>query len=91
MLVNVGSSVSIQACPFATSHPAICGKLFNLADNQPVIWPVSVPAYGAVIFYGQNTTLPDSDGDGIADFQDLCPGTPIGAMVNASGCGFTPH
>jgi len=28
----------------------------------------------------------DSDGDGIYDDQDQCPGTPIGAKVNAVGC-----
>jgi OOP family OmpA-OmpF porin len=28
----------------------------------------------------------DSDGDGVADRKDKCPGTPAGATVNASGC-----
>jgi hypothetical protein len=30
---------------------------------------------------------PDSDGDGIPDDQDACPGTPAGEAVDASGCG----
>jgi OOP family OmpA-OmpF porin len=29
---------------------------------------------------------PDSDGDGVADSRDRCPGTPAGASVDASGC-----
>ena len=30
--------------------------------------------------------FPDSDGDGVPDAFDLCPGTPPGAVVDASGC-----
>lgn len=30
--------------------------------------------------------LADSDGDGVADAQDLCPNTPVGTKVNAYGC-----
>ncbi|MCL4786622.1 MAG: HYR domain-containing protein [Verrucomicrobia bacterium] len=29
---------------------------------------------------------PDADGDGVPDGQDLCPDTPAGQAVNASGC-----
>ena len=33
------------------------------------------------------SSLPtDTDGDGVADTQDLCPNTPIGTAVNAYGC-----
>jgi hypothetical protein len=28
----------------------------------------------------------DEDGDGVKDMQDLCPGTPTGAAVDANGC-----
>ena len=28
----------------------------------------------------------DADGDGVGDSLDLCPGTPVGAIVDASGC-----
>ena len=31
-------------------------------------------------------TLPDSDNDGISDHADLCPDTPQGETVDASGC-----
>lgn len=30
--------------------------------------------------------LPDSDGDGIADQFDKCPGTPVGVAVDSHGC-----
>ena len=29
---------------------------------------------------------PDTDGDGVPDFEDECPGTPAGATVDAVGC-----
>ena len=29
---------------------------------------------------------PDSDGDGVPDSRDMCPGTPAGAKVNSNGC-----
>ena len=29
---------------------------------------------------------PDTDGDGVTDSNDLCPGTPSGAVVDADGC-----
>jgi bacillopeptidase F len=32
------------------------------------------------------TTPLDSDGDGVADHLDQCPGTPIGETVNTAGC-----
>ncbi|WDP91364.1 MAG: OmpA family protein [Desulfobacter sp.] len=33
----------------------------------------------------------DSDGDGVFDDQDKCPGTPVGARVNAVGCWTLNH
>jgi OOP family OmpA-OmpF porin len=35
---------------------------------------------------GEPTKKPDSDGDGISDADDKCPGTPAGVHVDASGC-----
>ena len=31
-------------------------------------------------------TITDTDRDGVADGQDQCPGTPVGTLVNSSGC-----
>ena len=38
-------------------------------------------------------TLHDSDGDGVDDTHDRCPGTPAGTPVDAAGCQilFTPE
>jgi len=49
-------------------------------------------------FYSNATDLPDAlgmcvdpvewdeDGDGVLDFEDQCPGTPLGTPVDANGC-----
>jgi len=87
--INAGSAARAWACPYAGSQPALCGKLRSLDDDSPVQWPLSVPARSATILYAQEPALLDSDGDGIADSQDACPGTPAGQAVNASGCPLT--
>ncbi|MEO0973110.1 MAG: OmpA family protein, partial [Pseudomonadota bacterium] len=35
---------------------------------------------------GVDTTPPDSDGDGVLDDVDQCPNSPIGAIVDSTGC-----
>jgi hypothetical protein len=40
----------------------------------------------ALAIFAPNASLVDSDNDGIADSQDLCPNTPAGAVVNNEGC-----
>jgi hypothetical protein len=35
-------------------------------------------------------TITDTDRDGVVDAQDLCPGTPVGTLVNSTGCPIAP-
>ena len=42
----------------------------------------------AGISVGFGGTPSDQDHDGVPDKADRCPGTPVGARVDASGCGF---
>ncbi|MCB1596118.1 MAG: thrombospondin type 3 repeat-containing protein, partial [Gammaproteobacteria bacterium] len=46
-------------------------------EAAPVAAPVAVPVVAAP---------KDSDGDGVVDTADKCPGTVAGAKVNAQGC-----
>lgn len=85
-LVNVGSSDIQSACPLPAAQAAACTGLVRLSDHSPMVWPQWVPARSAVLYYGQDQTLADSDRDSIADSQDSCPGTPAGAAVSAIGC-----
>jgi parallel beta-helix repeat protein len=91
VFVNAASTARSAACPFTVSAPALCGKLFDLADDQPITWPLSVPARSAVIAYAQEGSLIDGDGDGIPDAQDSCPNSTPGAPVNAAGCELIPR
>jgi parallel beta-helix repeat protein len=86
VIVNGSAATASAACPFAASQPALCAMLFDLATDAPVTWPLSVPALGATLVYAREPSLVDSDGDGIPDDQDSCPGSPPGAPVNAAGC-----
>ena len=91
VFANAGSTARSVACPFTSTAPALCGKLFSLANDQPIIWPLSVPPHSAVIGYAQEVSLIDSDGDGIPDAQDNCPNSTPGAVVNAAGCELLPR
>lgn len=50
--------------------------------------PASLLEFQRMIFLGAAPVAPeqDSDGDGVLDSADRCPGTPRGAQVDARGC-----
>ena len=91
IVVNSNAAAAANACPFAATQPSVCSKLMSLTDDLAVSWPMSLAGRASVIFYAQEPTLKDSDGDGIPDGQDLCPGTAPGAAVNANGCSYTQN
>lgn len=46
---------------------------------------------GVTLFLGDVTPTPrDTDGDGVMDSRDACPGTPLGVPVDARGCPLPP-
>ncbi|MFO1402174.1 MAG: OmpW family outer membrane protein [Steroidobacteraceae bacterium] len=53
------------------------------APPPPAPAPVAPPAPPPV---AAAPPPPDSDGDGVIDANDRCPGTPAGAKVDANGC-----
>ena len=85
-LLNAGPTTHFAACPLATSAASLCPDLRRLDNDQAVAWPATLPGRSALILYARPAALLDSDGDGVADSQDTCPGTLAGEAVNALGC-----
>lgn len=91
IMVNAATSATSMSCPANLAQAGLCDKLFGLADDQPITWPLALGPNSSVILYGLDTTLLDSDGDGIADYQDQCGATPKGEAVNSQGCPLISH
>ncbi len=47
---------------------------------------VFAATFGRGVFSGQFTNPNDTDGDGVVNVNDMCPGTLIGVTVDADGC-----
>ncbi len=71
------------------------GLNFNLGNKsksvEPLYWLNPLDhAYNELSYPRHmilpDPTLPDSDGDGITDQFDKCPGTPMGVAVDSHGC-----
>jgi hypothetical protein len=86
MLSNGERTAQSYACPLAATQAAQCSRFFDFPSGQRVNWPVTLqPRQGKIVFT-QDDSWPDSDGDGITNNQDLCPGTAANAVVNSVGC-----
>jgi hypothetical protein len=86
LLVNKTDVAKTVDCPTKLSNPGLCSSYYIFPEATVAVWPISVsPRSGRIVFI-QNITLPDSDGDGIADSQDKCPNTVKGLEVNTKGC-----
>lgn len=87
LLAN-GSETSISStCPDEEVAPDSCDQYITFPEKTKISWPHTVDAYSSEIIYTQDSTLVDSDGDGIADIEDECPNTKDGAGTNSRGCG----
>lgn len=86
LLLNSQANPMQAACPLAASQPALCSSYLRLSDGQAVSWPMLLPARSGEIVFMRDSRLVDSDGDGIADSQDVCPNSPAGRGVDSRGC-----
>ena len=80
-------SVNIPCLP-ADEAANLCDKLVYMSDDRSVDWSALIDPLSGEALYTRDTTVADSDGDGVADKQDTCPRTRPGAAVNAAGCEF---
>ncbi|MCD2448863.1 right-handed parallel beta-helix repeat-containing protein [Methylicorpusculum oleiharenae] len=86
LLVNKTDVDKALDCPTRLSNSKLCSHYFIFPEATAAVWPISVPPRSGRIVFTQNITLIDTDGDGIADSQDQCPGSATGLAVNCKGC-----
>lgn len=69
---------------------AAIGGVLCADRSQPPVGEQQCPSYQGDVPAGVATDAEgcplDSDGDGVPDFRDQCPGTPAGVEVDANGC-----
>lgn len=93
ILLNRGTTPIQVRCPNAKiTDGRQCGNFVHfwdgLAHGTPVTWPITIPAKGSKIVVWTADPNRDSDLDGIADANDLCPATAALEPVNERGCAF---
>lgn len=86
LLSNTAAAVSGVACPEPVETQWKCSQYINFVTGAAVSWPLQILAKSSAVVYTRDTSLVDSDGDGISDQQDSCAGTTIGMVTNARGC-----
>jgi parallel beta-helix repeat protein len=87
-LVNPDDSDADVQCPASDAAADLCDKFIYLKDNSTVSWPANLGPRSGEAVYTRDTSLSDTDGDGVANIEDACPTTPPKVAVNARGCGF---
>ena len=86
LYANAGTAITSYACPDANANAPRCTQYMNFGSGTPVTWPLQVAQLRSVVVYTRDTSLVDTDADGISDVQDQCPATPVGATTDARGC-----
>jgi outer membrane protein OmpA-like peptidoglycan-associated protein len=61
-------------------------NLLNLPNKNFASAHLADQQFWGGFTYGFGGTAKDTDGDGVVDKRDQCPGTPAGATVNLGGC-----
>ncbi|GEM_PF-3503615 len=82
-------SISVKMENYTPNHPECTAKPAPLPIEVPVVAaavsaPVIIPA--PAVIPSKPVIEADSDGDGVVDSLDECPGTPKGYKVDTKGC-----
>lgn len=85
--LNASRESNSVSCAPADEAAALCDKFIYVKDGSRVDWGASVQPRSGNVIYTRDTSLVDTDRDGIADVQDACPETRESTAVNARGCG----
>lgn len=87
LIANESRQYDVFDCPEAgTEDEALCTDYVHFSDESPVAWPLSLAPNETNVVFTRIAALLDSDGDGIADFQDKCASTTQGLATNSLGC-----
>lgn len=86
ILSNPTDVSAAKPCPIVNDTAGLCGKFVTIESQSAIQWPFSVPAHSTQVIFTRDAQLIDSDNDGIANSQDVCPSTAVGLGVNARGC-----
>jgi OOP family OmpA-OmpF porin len=81
--VLVGDSAVGQALMNQLADIGGCG--FSISADA-INTPPDMADFVKTVFMAQNEVPLDADGDGVADADDKCPGTPPNAVVDTQGC-----
>ncbi len=86
-MVNVGGGLKVAITDMLSFRPEL--RLVNDLERELTHFTVGL---GLNFMLGGSSAAPktaapsDSDGDGVPDSRDRCPGTPAGTPVDANGC-----
>lgn len=72
-------------CP-DSEKPERCDDYVSFRTLERIVWPMQLDPLSAEVIFSRNADLVDSDGDGIANFQDDCSSTPAGKATTSRGC-----
>ncbi len=92
MVALITTACSTPGAQKFTESRLNCALLFGTGagaagafdDGQTAVTAAIIGATLGAVFCGDK----DTDGDGVKDGRDLCPGTPAGAPVDENGCEF---
>lgn len=73
-----------RAAPGRFYNPANPASRSGYTSGHELFRTIGCPGRGLVL--ETPCEVEDSDGDGVYDYRDKCPGTPPGRRVNADGC-----
>lgn len=88
----VGAGLKINVAPRVAIRAEVKDAIWRFGPGQAPTPPGEdatdnlLFSGGIELSLGGSTGVTDTDGDGVPDRKDKCPGTPAGARVDVSGC-----
>ena len=76
--LNPSSSSASIPCSPQDEAAGLCDKFVYLTNGSAVNWSSAVEPLSGHAIYSLDTSLVDTDGDGVADAQDACPANAAG-------------